>query len=328
VLTSLVAVLLVGLWIQQHQILGLPPPRHLLRWLADSSIARDVLLTLAAIAIIHVLGSRMEAALVQDLDDITARHKSRKFALWARILCVGLCALLIWGQRVEGLGVFLGIVGAGLTLSIQEILLCIAGWGLVVLRKPFDIGDRVEVGSHIGDVVDIRIFYSTLLEVSGRNHGEQSTGRIVHVPNSQLFRTSTLNYSQGFPFLWNEVPVVVTFESDWEAAKEVLMEWAEHEAEKLESEVRRHLRTAQEHLAIKYRRLSPIVYTHIANHGVAVTLRYLCPVRRRRGTEHALYEHILHRFAELPEVELAYPTTRFFTAGEGHASPRDAAGDT
>lgn len=280
--------------------------------LARNPVTRDVLLTLAAVVLIQLLARRAEGLMLKDLDDITARHKARKMVTWARIFLIGLAALLIWGRSVEGLGVFLGMMGAGLTLSIQETLLCIAGWILILTRKPFDLGDRIEVAGHVGDVVDVRVFYSSLLEVGGWCEGEQSTGRIVHMPNSLLFRGPTINYSQGFPFVWNELTVVVTFESDWEAAKQVLLEWAEEEAEKLEREVKRHLDRAQEQLAIKYRQLRPIVYTAIADQGVAITLRHLCPVRRRRGASHDLSEFVLRAFQRAPDIELAYPTTRFF----------------
>lgn len=288
-------------------------PAALLR----STVARDVVLTVVALLLVHLLGRRLEAALLKGMDDdLTARHKARKFVAWGRMVAFGLAALLIWGQRIEGLGVFLGMVGAGLTLSIQETLLCIAGWMLILTRRPFDIGDRIELADQVGDVIDVRLFYFSLIEVGAWCAGEQSTGRLVHVPNSFLFRNPTLNYTQSFPFIWNEVTAVFTFESDWEVAKGLLEEWGEDEAGKIEGEVRKHLASAQEHYPIKYRNLRPIVYPEIADHGVALTLRYLCPVRRRRSTEASVAEHLLRRVAATPGVEFAYPTTRFYRAEE------------
>lgn len=312
------------LWIRTSEASS--PELHflltLLRGLSESSIVRDVGLTLTALFLVHLLGERTQEVLLKDLDDITARHKARKMVSWGKTTVFGMAALLIWGRRVEGLGVFLGMIGAGLTLSVQEGLLCIAGWILILTRKPFDLGDRIEIAGLVGDVVDVRVFYTSFLEVGGWCEGEQSTGRLVHLPNSLIFRGATTNYSQGFPFLWDEYSVTVTFESDWEKAKAILLEWAQEEAEKIESEVRRYLARTQEQLAIKYRQLSPIVYTSIADHGVTVTLRHLCPVRRRRIGRHEISEHILRRFQADPRIELAYPTTRFFRPETPDTTPK------
>lgn len=308
---------------------GDPEVLRRLAWGAARQVSpgllRDIALTLTALCLVAFGGRRAKQALLVGLDDVTARHKTRKMVSWGQALATGLCLVLIWGRRVEGLGVFLGMIGAGLTLSVQESVLCLAGWLLILTRKPFDLGDRVEIGGHLGDVVDVRVFYTSLLEVGGWCAGEQSTGRIVHLPNSLFFRGASINYSQGFPFVWNEVTVVVTFESDWELAKEILLEWAQVEADKIETEVKRHLSSGQEKIPILYRRLSPIVYTTIADHGVALSLRHLSPIRARRGAIHSVSEHVLQRFAEEDGVELAYPTTRFFTPGPPARTPPGAA---
>ena len=72
----------------------------------------------------------------------------------------------------------------------------------------------------------------------------------------------------------------------------------------------------QSQYAIRYSHLTPIVYTHIADHGVALTLRYLCPVRKRRGMAHSVNEGIPEDRAQEPSIELVYRTTRFFDANE------------
>jgi small-conductance mechanosensitive channel len=126
------------------------------------------------------------------------------------------------------------------------------------------------------------------------------------------------NYTKGFPFIWNEQTIVVTFESDWKRAKAIILQQAQEEAEKIETEVRRQIQTMQSEYAIRYRHLTPIVYTQIADQGVALTLRYLCPVRKRRGMAHAVNEGILEDFAREPDIELAYPTTRFYDAQREH----------
>ena len=255
---------------------------------------------------------RLETKLAEDVEDINARHKLRKLIFLGRsfVLLVGLA--MIWAPRVQNLGVFFGILGAGLTLSIQESLLCVAGWILILAARPYDLGDRIEIDGQLGDVIDIHPFATTMLEVGRWVRGDHSTGRILTVPNSMVFRNVVHNYSFGFPFLWDELEVVVTFESDWRRAKEILLEAGNAEAGKLESEVRRQLSSAQRRFPIQYRQISPYVFSSIADHGVSLSLRYLVPVRARRTFHHAIVENFLTKLHEETRVDLAYPTTRMF----------------
>lgn len=254
---------------------------------------------------------RIEHGLAGDVEDLNARHKLHKIMGFARAFLVVVGLVLIWAPRVQNLGMFFGILGAGLTLSIQESLLCVAGWILILAARPFDMGDRIEIDGQFGDVIDIHPFSTTLLEVGRWVRGDHSTGRILTVPNSMVFRNVVHNYTVGFPFLWDELEMVVTFESDWRRAKGLLLEAGQAEAGKLENEVRRQL-TAQRRFPIQYRQISPYVFSSIADHGVSLSLRYLVPVRARRTFHHAIVENLLDKLAAEPRVDLAYPTTRMF----------------
>jgi len=128
-----------------------------------------------------------------------------------------------------------------LALSLQETLVCVAGWLLLVVRRPYDIGDRIEIDHRIGDVIDISVFQTSMLEVGNWVKADQSTGRILIIPNSMVIRHPVYNYTKGFPFVWNELAVTVTFESDWEHAEQLMLEQAEVEAEKLQGEVKRQI---------------------------------------------------------------------------------------
>ena len=117
---------------------------------------------------------------------------------------------------------------------------------------------------------------------------------------------------KGFPFVWDEIPVVVTFESDWEEAEKLLLEKAEVEADKIERQVKLQIKRMQNRYAIRYKHLTPTVYTSITDNGVKVTLRYLCPVRERRAMTHRLSRNILQAFINHPRIDFAYPTPRIF----------------
>ena len=123
---------------------------------------------------------------------------------------------------------------------------------------------------------------------------------------------TSMNYSTGFAYIWNEIPVLVTFESNWSKAKEILTEIAKRDADPLSRAAEESVRRAARKFMIFYTHLSPVVYTKIADSGVLLTIRYLCEPRNRRGTEQTISEEILERFAECDDIDFAYPTYRIY----------------
>ena len=282
-------------------------PASRLRALLEKS-----LWTFGMAAVIYILVTAARHALIRSGISIEARHKVRMASSWIGIAVFVIAAAFIWVSGIQDFGIFLGILGAGLALSLQETLVCIAGWVLLVVRRPFDIGDRIEIDNRIGDVIDVSVFQTSMMEVGNWVKADQSTGRMLIIPNSMFIRHPLYNYSKGFPFIWNELSAVVTFESDWEQAEALLLEKAEIEADKIESEVKRRIEQMQSQYAIRYEHLHPIVYTNIADNGVELTLRYISPVRQRRATTHRISRNILHAFLENPRIDFAYSTTRIY----------------
>ena len=211
---------------------------------------------------------------------------------------------------------FLGILSAGLAIALKEPLSNFAGWAFIIWRRPFEVGDRVQIGPHAGDVIDLGLFQFTLNEIGAWVDADQSSGRIIHIPNGKVFTDPVANYNKGFRYIWNEVPVVVTFESDWRKAKQILGKIAVKHAEHLTQQAEQELLAASQQYLINYRKLTPIVYTKVVNDGVQLTIRYLIEPRKRRGTEHAIWEEILMEFAAAPDIDLAYHTTRGFKYAE------------
>jgi small-conductance mechanosensitive channel len=309
-LLGLGALLLAGLiWIWRGYFDALGALHARLR---EGAIYSGIVWTVLVGLVIYLVSRGVQAQLLKNATTLEARHRVRRSTGWIGTGAFLLVAAFIWGSNIQDPGVFFGILGAGLALSMQETLLCIAGWALVVWNRLFTIGDRIEVNGQKGDVIDIGIFHTVLLEVGNWVDAEQSTGRLLIVPNSNFFRHFTFNYTEGFPFLWNELAITLTFESDWKRAKAIMLAQAQEEAAKIEEEVRRQIRAMQGHYAIHYQRLTPIVYTRIAASGVLLTLRYLVPARRRRTMDHEIAEGILEDFAKESRVDFAYPTTRFY----------------
>jgi small-conductance mechanosensitive channel len=294
------------------------------------NVMEGLLWTVIVGVVIYILVKMLQGTLLRSETEIETRHRIRQVASWMGVLAFLVAMMFIWASQIGDLGVFLGIIGAGLALSMGETLLCIAGWLILIIRRPYDIGDRVEIDGRIGDVIGFSMFHTSMLEIGNWVKADQGTGRMLIIPNSMILRNAVYNYTKGFPFVWNEFSTIVTFESNWEAAKAIMMQEAEEEAEKIETEVRRHIQKMQSRYAIRYTHLRPIVYTSIAEVGVCLTLRYLSPVRQRRSTTHRISEDILREFIHARDIDFAYPTTRFFnnlTEGKPLAGGPQTPGD-
>jgi small-conductance mechanosensitive channel len=259
----------------------------------------------------------------KSVEDTKALYQWRKTLTYATVLLASLVVGRIWFQGFQSLSTFLGLLSAGLAIALKDPIVNFAGWLFILWRKPFDVGDRVQLGPYQGDVIDIRIFQFTLMEIGNWVAADQSTGRVIHVPNGRIFLEAQANYSKGFEYIWNEIPILVTFESNWRKAKDILEEIATKDAEPLSTAAEENVRLAARKFMIFYTHLSPRVYTRIADSGVLLTLRYLCEPRKRRSSEEKISEDILSRFADCDDVDFAYPTYRIYdNVGEGKPGAR------
>lgn len=219
----------------------------------------------------------------------------------------------VWVKAISQFGAFLGLFTAGLAIALKDPLTNIAGWIFILSRKPFALGDRIQIGELAGDVIDIRIFQFTLLEIGNWVQADQSTGRIIHVPNGTVFTQAQANYTTGFKFIWNEISVLVTFESQWMQAKKILLEIVKKHSENLSKDAEKKIIEASKKYMIQYKHLTPIVYTSVDPSGILLTMRFMVDPRKRRSSEHEIWEDVLKEFARHKEIEFAYPTQRFFT---------------
>jgi len=251
-------------------------------------------------------------------EDVTLRYRWRKGIVYAMWSVAAVVLLAIWlglgPESVRSAGTFLGLLSAGLAIALRDLIADVAGWFFIVWRRPFTMGDRIQIGDLSGDVIDIRIFQFTLLEIGNWVDADQSTGRIVHVPNGRILTDTLANYSRGFHYIWDEIPVLITFESNWQKAKKLLLETANRYAASLSASAEEQVKESAKRFAIQYTKLTPTVYTSVRDSGVLLTIRFLCEPRSRRGSEEAIWEDILMTFAKVEDIELAYPTRRFFTS--------------
>lgn len=286
-------------WLQER--IGLGPG-------AEWNLAATLLVILTLVIVRRIVLS----AVYRRTEDARLRYRWQKSSSYIAFVLGLTIVVSIWAGAIHSFGTFLGLVSAGLAIALKDLVVNLAGWGFILWRRPFQLGDRIQIGNHAGDVIDVRIFQFTLMEIGNWVNADQSTGRIIHIPNGKVLSEVLANYSRGFQHIWNEIPVVITFESNWRKAKAALAEIADRQAAHLTEAVEHQIKESSRRFPIFYSKLTPIVYTSVVDYGVGLTLRYLCDPRKRRGTAQAIWEDILDTFAGFGDVNFAYPTQRFY----------------
>ena len=254
-------------------------------------------------------------AVIARVQDTQAAFRARKLSFYVSAGLFLLVIGVIWTSQLAGAGSFLGILSAGIAIALTDVLKNVAGWLLIVFRRPFKVGDRIEIGSDAGDVIDIGVFRFSLQEIRNWVDADQTTGRILHIPNGLVFVEPLANFTEAFPYIWHEIPMTVTFESDWEQAREMVQNLVDRYALDAEqaAAVGELEKSATQYSGL-YRDLAPSVFVEAIDSGVTVTGRLLVEARERRLMTSLIWQDLLSELSQAPHVTLAYPTTRFFRA--------------
>ena len=275
-------------------------------------VVASVVETLVVILVLWLIRLVVLRVIVKRTDSKRTQYKWRKnltyIAVFIGILLIG----RIWFVGIGSLATFLGLLSAGVAIALKDPVTDLAAWLFIIWRKPFDVGDRIELHGARGDVIDVRPFKFTILEIGNWVDADQSTGRVIHIPNHQIFTDQLANYTSDFEFIWNEIQVLVTFESDWKKAKEILGEIVQEVSKDFIESAKKQIAKASKSYLIEYRYLTPIVYTDVKDSGINLTVRYLTDPRRRRGTSQIIWEKVLDEYAKYDNIDFAYPTIRYY----------------
>src|SRR5579863_6229228 len=175
------------------------------------------------ILIIHGGFRVLEQTLPRRFGRADARYKVRKFVVFTGYLAILLFLAILFEDRLGRLSFAIGVAGAGVAVALQDVLASIAGAFSIGFSKLYQVGDRVQIGETRGDVIDIGLLRTTLMEVGSWVSKDLYNGRIVRIPNNIVLKAAVFNYSQGFRFVWDEIKVLFTTATDCQLAREMLL---------------------------------------------------------------------------------------------------------
>lgn len=268
-----------------------------------------IVILLSTKALLEVLKPVFRAALrshVRFEADIFAHFQLVSYAVWA--FALGLALYILAGGGTQEFG-FLGtaLVSASFIYVMQEPLLNLVGWMILVSMRIYKLGDRIEMNQTKGYVVEISPMNTTIREFGGL-FGDSFTGRYATIPNSQVLKGNVFNYTKDTPYIWDQLTVGVTYESDHKVAEGLILEAAEQVVGPMMRENRARLRAKYEFADLAdYVAEEPRVGWSFADSAVNLTLVYFCPVFTKGQYRTRLVKRILEKFEADPRVEFAYP---------------------
>ena len=277
-----------------------------------SSIQAKIIATVLAFILFFVIKKVILRIVYRTTEDVKTRYQWHKITSYISFTLISIIIANIWLEGIESIATYLGLVSAGIAIALKEPLTNFTGWLYIIWRSPFDVGDRIQLGKETGDVIDTNLFNFTLMEIGNWVDADDHTGRLIHVPNGIIFTETLANYGKGFKYIWNEIPVLITFESDWKKAKKLLTDIVHKNSIIQTKSAEKKFDEATKRFMFKKPDLEPTVITKVEASGVELTLRYLCRPTQRRDTEHKIWEDILISFEDYNNIDFAYPTERRF----------------
>ena len=213
--------------------------------------------------------------------------------LWRYVYFIITLIILIFAYTgsLEGLGVSAALLTAAMGWALQRPISGVAGWLMVVMSKPFRIGDRISIGSVRGDVTNITLTHVYIGEIGGTTNSDEKSGRVVLVPNSKLFESDIINYTLMDDFVTDEVSVKITFESNLNKAKGIWLEAVEEAVKHYENHEK------------------PQIFTYFSDCGIKLTVRFKVTAEERERMKSMITDKIYNTVSKVKDVRFAYPHT-------------------
>lgn len=286
------------------------------QWLFNPTVGKLATIFIG-IAVIWLIVKAIQKNLFSKIKDNDNRYRAKKFGSYMGFFLTILLVIIVFSDRIGGLTVAFGVAGAGIAFALQEVIASFAGWLAIMFGGFYKTGDRVQLGGIKGDVMDIGVLRTTIMETGQWVDGDLYNGRIVLITNSFVFKEPVFNYSGDFPFLWDEIKVPIQYGSNYEKAKQIIENVGINVAGDLTQQSREKWNDLQSKFRLEDAQTEPMVSIIANDNWVEYTLRYVVNFKKRRATKTALFTNILKQIeATNGEIKFASATFHLVEAPE------------
>ena len=203
---------------------------------------------------------------------------------------------LIWESNIKNAMTLISFISAAITLSLKDYILNLFAGFYIKLYKPFKLEDRIEIKGQKGDVINLGSLFFELLEISD-NYGHQSTGVVSIIPNSIIFTETVKNMNKGFKYIWDEIKVQISLESDVILAKKTLYKIINNidVIKNIPTKMKNELKNNTSY-RMYYNKYEPMIYTEVKDKHIELNIRFLINPKKARLVESYIWNEILKEY--------------------------------
>ncbi len=260
---------------------------------------------------------------VRKIADLKTRYTAKKaISVLSVVFLIVLC-LRIWVTDTSALIVSYGIIGAALAFALQDVFKNFVGGLLVIITSMYRIGDRISLDNQSGDVMDIGLMSTTLMEIRGWVSGDQPSGRLLILPNGLVITHALYNYTRDHSFVWDEISIPLTYDSDWKLAKEIILGIVIKETALTTKQADAEIERIGEKYYLPKKVVDPSAYITLTDNWITLDVRYVTDARSRRILRSRLSELILTAIENEDRITISSTTMTVTATGEPFASCKD-----
>jgi small-conductance mechanosensitive channel len=242
------------------------------------------------VAIVLIGISILRRYLKRRLPDSQMLYRTQKSIEFIGYFFIGLLTISYFTGNIKDLALAIGLFTAGITITLQELILSVAGSFYIFFVKVYKPGDRIEINGIKGDVIDIDSIYTTMMEIGKWVSSDNYSGRIVKLSNSFVFKGPVYNYSRDFPFLWDEFDLPIKYGSDIELAKQIVIRVAQETLSEYVAASKAKWEEVVNKYYIEDAQVEPTLAISLTDNWIQLNLRYIVDYKKRRGVRNQINE--------------------------------------
>lgn len=265
--------------------------------------------TFIALAVIYFIFKLvLEEIVVRNLKEPRTKYSFKKMTSVLNLVIFLFVLAAVWIENPQSLLVAYGLVAAGIAIALQDVFKNFAGGIIIYATGIYRVGDRIEINSKCGDVIDRGIFYTTLMEIKEWVEGDQATGRITIIPNSHVLSNNINNYTKDHEFMWDEISIPITYDSDWKKAIKKILGIVKKETATMIGPAQKEISKLEEKYYLGKRAVEPVIFLKLTDNWITFNIRYITKVRERRLLHNRLSQMILNEIQGSKDIKIASST--------------------
>ena len=265
--------------------------------------------TFLALTILYFVSRLVfEEIVAKRIKESKTRYSFRKTVSILYLVAFVVILIRVWVENTQTLIVSYGLIAAGVAVALQDFFKNFVGGIIIFVNGTYRVGDRIEVNSKYGDVIDIGILYTTLMEMKEWVAGDQATGRLSIIPNGYVLSATVNNYTKDNDFIWDEITIPITYDSDWNEAIIKIRNIVKKETENIAGLAEKVVSELGEKYYLFKRTVEPEIFLTLTDNWITFNIRFISDVRERRWLHNKLSQVILNEIKKSEKIKIASAT--------------------